>query len=284
MSAYVSLGADKSKLILGIPFYGQSFTTSIAGSERSGHGPGTPALEPGKPGQWTNQPGMLAYYEICQNVKSGGWSEGGDNYAYHPASHQWVGYDSVAGVRAKAEYVVSQGFGGVSVSTLDLDDFNNLCCGGQNPLLTSISSVLLGTPAPAAGCGRPKPPVTPSPRPQASTEPWDDGGSYSTEKTTWGPASTTTTAAPTSRPPTTAPTTAANGGATAAAAECVENEFIQSAESCQQYYRCINGKKELHSCAGIYRVFHNPCPIINSSLPIDVLLIFIPLLIGAKRI
>jgi hypothetical protein len=30
---------------------------------------------PGEAGQWTRQPGMLAYYEICKNLANG-WTKG----------------------------------------------------------------------------------------------------------------------------------------------------------------------------------------------------------------
>jgi len=62
MNYYVSKGADRSKLIMGVPMYGQSFqlahpADSSVGSEASG---------PGLPGEATQQPGMLAFYEICK--------------------------------------------------------------------------------------------------------------------------------------------------------------------------------------------------------------------------
>ena len=57
---YESMGASKSKLIMGIPFYGQSFTLQ---STSAGYGAG--ASGPGISGKWTKQRGMLAFYEIC---------------------------------------------------------------------------------------------------------------------------------------------------------------------------------------------------------------------------
>ena len=63
---YLSRGAPRSKLIVGIPLYGQSFTTSSPPRQYREDTAG-----PGKPGTWTKQRGMLAYYEIC----SKGWSE-----------------------------------------------------------------------------------------------------------------------------------------------------------------------------------------------------------------
>ena len=57
---YERLGAAASKLIVGIPLYGQSFTL---GSQDTGLG--AAVAGPGQPGQWTKQRGMLAFYEIC---------------------------------------------------------------------------------------------------------------------------------------------------------------------------------------------------------------------------
>lgn len=55
------MGADPSKIVVGLPFYGQTYTLS----SNSEHGLGDPAKGSGYPGEYTQQPGMLAYYEIC---------------------------------------------------------------------------------------------------------------------------------------------------------------------------------------------------------------------------
>ena len=240
MVDYISKGADKAKLIMGIPLYGQSFTTRDGGSSI-----GSTSSEAGSPGRWTKQPGMLGYYEICQKIKSG-WMTGGDarsgSFAYEAGSKQWVGYDSPADVQAKANYVLSNGLGGVSLSTLDLDDFNNLCCGGSHPLVKAVSQVLLGTSPEPAGCGRPLAPVTPAPRPPSNTDPWDDGSNRKT--TTYKPTTQQTTSSTTTTPSST--TTVIQDEP----AECSEGEHFRHETSCQKYYRCVNGKKQLHSCAG----------------------------------
>jgi hypothetical protein len=61
MEQLVRLGAPRHKLLVGIPFYGQSFTLG----SKTNTEPGAPSSGPGRPGKYTNQPGMLAYYEIC---------------------------------------------------------------------------------------------------------------------------------------------------------------------------------------------------------------------------
>lgn len=62
IKAILSGGADPKKLLLGLAFYGQSYR--LADVERQS-GSGSPAAGPGEPGEFTKQPGMLAYYEIC---------------------------------------------------------------------------------------------------------------------------------------------------------------------------------------------------------------------------
>ena len=66
MQTIVDMGADKSKLVMGIPLYGQSFTLKSP----SMHGVGAPTIWPGDAGELTQQPGMLATYEICNRCKN----------------------------------------------------------------------------------------------------------------------------------------------------------------------------------------------------------------------
>lgn len=72
MSYLVDLGAEKSKLLLGIPLYGQSYRLSTESQAELG----APTTGPGKPGEFTKQPGMLAYYEICERIKQHDWKPG----------------------------------------------------------------------------------------------------------------------------------------------------------------------------------------------------------------
>lgn len=98
MEYLVSKGAPREKLLVGIPFYGQSYTLSMAGS----FDVGVAAGGPGEPGEYTKQPGMLAYYEICHRVKNQKWNSRRDisgPYAYN--RNQWVSYDDTESIKAK---------------------------------------------------------------------------------------------------------------------------------------------------------------------------------------
>ncbi|XP_034193394.1 putative chitinase 10 isoform X2 [Osmia lignaria lignaria] len=195
----VSLGADKSKLLIGVPLYGQAYRLSSEDLNDIGD----PATGPGTAGEFTRQPGMLAYYEICDRIKNKGWKNGLGPNAYH--RDQWVGYDDRESVFAKGRYILQNGFGGASLWTVDLDDFLNRCCSESFPLLKSINRALGRLKSKASeGCQRPPEPVTPQPPtltphsdavdgtprpttpiPQSTTWPtWTEKPSTSTQKTT----------------------------------------------------------------------------------------------------
>ena len=66
----VQLGASRSKLILGIPTYGRSFTLSSSSKTPPNYFSGA-----GNAGPILNQAGFLGYQEICLNIKNNGWTE-----------------------------------------------------------------------------------------------------------------------------------------------------------------------------------------------------------------
>ncbi len=166
MQLLVALGADKEKLVMGVPFYGQSFELSTSGNVLQGLE--SPANGPGKAGEFTSQPGMLAYNEICYKVKKQKWKIGKDKSGksgpFATYQDQWVGYDDVATMIRKADYVKQMGFGGIAAWTIDLDDFQNRCCMEAYPLLKAINRAfgrIKTTPPKGQDCTRPPNPVTP---------------------------------------------------------------------------------------------------------------------------
>lgn len=59
---YLNEGADRDKLVLGIPTYGRSYT--LLNSEATEIG--SPTDGPGEQGDATREKGYLAYYEVTQ--------------------------------------------------------------------------------------------------------------------------------------------------------------------------------------------------------------------------
>ncbi|XP_026838534.1 mucin-5AC isoform X6 [Drosophila erecta] len=141
---YLKAGADRDKLVLGIPTYGRSYTLINEESTELG----APSEGPGEQGDATREKGYLAYYEICQTLKDDPeWTVVQPNanimgpYAYR--RNQWVGYDDEAIVRKKAEYVVAQGLGGIMFWAIDNDDFRGTCTGKPYPLIEAAKEAMV---------------------------------------------------------------------------------------------------------------------------------------------
>ncbi|KAL0842015.1 hypothetical protein ABMA28_014232 [Loxostege sticticalis] len=137
------------KLVMGVPFYGQSFSLV----DGAGTGLGTPSYAGGEAGDETRARGFLAFYEICERIRVKGWKvyrdPGGRIGPYATYDDQWVSFDDDFMARHKAEYVRAMGLGGSMAWSLDLDDFTGKYCGcGKAPLLTTINHVLRGREAP----------------------------------------------------------------------------------------------------------------------------------------
>ncbi len=117
----LNMGIPASKLVLGIPTYGRSFTVQ-SGSDMA---PPLPSNSGGQAGAITREKGYLGYQEICLNIKNNGWTsveaEAGP-YAFKGT--QWVGYDTVTSVQTKAQYIKEHNLGGAMFWDLATDDFN----------------------------------------------------------------------------------------------------------------------------------------------------------------
>lgn len=112
--------------------YGRSFALA----DEKNHGYRAPAtfttdsiglvmLEP-EAGNYTFTSGYLSYFEICQNVRSNGWTEvwldeGKVPYAY--GDGDWVGFDNVYSIIYKVDMARSYGVGGIMWWTIGSDDF-----------------------------------------------------------------------------------------------------------------------------------------------------------------
>lgn len=70
MRYWIQLGAPPSKLVMGMPLYGQSFTLA----DPKNNGLNAKAPGPGQAGEFTRAAGFLAYYEICDRILNKGWT------------------------------------------------------------------------------------------------------------------------------------------------------------------------------------------------------------------
>ncbi|KAK5639905.1 hypothetical protein RI129_010716 [Pyrocoelia pectoralis] len=146
---YLEAGAEESKLVLGIPTYGRSYTLFNSDANDIG----APADGPGEMGDATRENGYLAYYEICEKLKDDGWTVEQPNpkamgpYAYK--ENQWVGYDDESIVKKKAEFVVERKLGGIMFWSIDNDDFRGTCHGKPYPLIEAAKDIKIDNTIPS---------------------------------------------------------------------------------------------------------------------------------------
>jgi len=72
---------------------------------------------------------------------------------------------------------MKQELGGAMVWTIDLDDFNNMCCRGSYPLLTKVNEVFKRIPIKSSSstCNKPDYPMTPAYQIPTTTEEGGEG-------------------------------------------------------------------------------------------------------------
>jgi len=143
LQLWVDKGCPKERLIVGVPFYGRSFTLGQKGVTKlkAPVNKWGPSGGGGKPGPYTNATGFLAYYEICEMVQntSLNWIEEYDAIGKVPYAHngekQWVGYEDPDSLQIKMDFIKAKGYGGAMTWAIDMDDFQGTC-GPKDPLIT----------------------------------------------------------------------------------------------------------------------------------------------------
>uniref|UniRef100_A0A182NNJ9 chitinase n=1 Tax=Anopheles dirus TaxID=7168 RepID=A0A182NNJ9_9DIPT len=150
---WLQQGAPASKLVLGVPAYGRTFTLSDAAL----NGLRAPSEGPGWAGPYTAQPGYIAYHEVCAYFLPGmSWQrvwEPAQRIPYGFSEHQWVGYDDRDSILEKCSYVNSRNLAGVMIWAIDMDDFHGYC--GTSPALAPALRRFHRSTAPGRGrrCG-----------------------------------------------------------------------------------------------------------------------------------
>ncbi|XP_049548008.1 uncharacterized protein LOC125959239 [Anopheles darlingi] len=140
-------GAPAHKLILGVPAYGKTFKLA----NTRDHDLRDKTIGAGNAGRYTKEAGILAYYEVLENLQNG-WTRSRDStqkvpYAY--SGDQWMSYDDSESIADKCNYVVNRNLGGVMMWTIDMDDFDGNF-GYKYPLLKKVNEIVK---PPQSSCG-----------------------------------------------------------------------------------------------------------------------------------
>lgn len=133
----------KEKIIVGIELYARTYTIYQTNSSILG----STVKKEGKQGKYTQINGILSYFEICELSQNQNWTYNWLNEEQVP--YLFDGNDQIAffedwdSIEAKATYVKSNGLGGMSFFSLDMDDFTgNFCNQGFFPLVNTAKDTL----------------------------------------------------------------------------------------------------------------------------------------------
>nr|CAD7394104.1 unnamed protein product [Timema cristinae] len=137
---WMKKGASREKIIVGIPFYGRSF--SLVNASMSW--PSAPVKGFGLEGKYTQEQGFLAYFEVLELLEDNHWRKETDDVGspYIVKGDQWIGYDNTDSIATKMSYIRKNMLGGAMIWAIDLDDFHGLY-GEKWPLLSVVKNALL---------------------------------------------------------------------------------------------------------------------------------------------
>ncbi|CAG7835000.1 unnamed protein product [Allacma fusca] len=144
-SMWMRLGAPKEKLVIGMPTYGRSFTLS----DPKNFSVNVATKGGGVAGVYTREGGFLAYYEICEILRTNKAQYVWDDemkVPYLVDGDQWVGFDDETSIKIKMDWIKSNDFAGAMVWTVDMDDFKGDVCGGggKYPLIKVMREEMMG--------------------------------------------------------------------------------------------------------------------------------------------
>lgn len=127
--SWVKNGIPKNLINIGIALYGHSYRLK----DTNAKGEGALISGPGAAGRYTNTPGFLAYYEVCEMINNGGIVTfiKGRGVPYLVLGNQWVAFENEESVTLKTKFALNEGYGGVMIWSFDNDDFSGMCQGGK---------------------------------------------------------------------------------------------------------------------------------------------------------
>lgn len=130
-------GADRSKILVGLPTYGRSWTLA----DPRNNGVGAPTTH------GNGELNFHSYFEICEKLRNEGYIHRFDNETKTPYAfkgNHWISYDDPVSLQYKMTWIHQNDFGGSIVWAVDLDDFDGTSCGsGRYPMIRAIHQCLV---------------------------------------------------------------------------------------------------------------------------------------------
>ncbi|KAH9388348.1 Cht9p [Tyrophagus putrescentiae] len=169
MHYYLSHGATRDKLVMGVPFYGRAWSME----DPSKHALRDSAKGKSPPGFITGEEGVLGYNELCQMFRNASqtWITHYDEYYEAPYAYNgqlWVGYDDLKSLSCKLAFLKSLDVSGAMVWSLENDDFKERC-GPKNVLLTKVWDMINGAEKHSMECLLKPTTTTPAPTTTTTT-------------------------------------------------------------------------------------------------------------------
>ena len=170
---WLERGCPSKKLLIGIPTYARAFKIIKRSNSPSLVFVGIESEPFVSPSVYTSEEGILSYYEVCEMMsnketrvywddlaevpfaivmnaaeqsseKEEGDEDDEDSETRHSktrtsSSNLWISYEDARSARKKVEYTKQMQLGGVSIWSLDMDDFKGAFCNlGPFPIIEAI--------------------------------------------------------------------------------------------------------------------------------------------------
>ncbi|KAJ9597944.1 hypothetical protein L9F63_011231, partial [Diploptera punctata] len=139
-------GAQREKLVLGLPLYGRNFNLE---NEKDTEGFGSPTVGEGFTGPYVQEQGTYGYNEICYELGRtySNWIVHWDTVTHTPYmtyKEKFMSYDNEKSLTEKVQFALNKKLAGVVAYSLDTDDFRGSCAFDKSgpvdyPLMRAIN-------------------------------------------------------------------------------------------------------------------------------------------------
>ncbi|XP_063701590.1 chitinase-3-like protein 2 [Culicoides brevitarsis] len=135
---FIEGGAPASKLNVGTPFYGRTYTLSSPSQNKPGDkwgAGGTQIMAANTP----------SYHDYCKKIADPSYTKKRDSLTMCPYMYkgtEWIAYEDEQSIKDKGDLANKYGLGGVMTWALHQDDYSGVCSSCKWPLLKALNSAI----------------------------------------------------------------------------------------------------------------------------------------------